>query len=1304
MPIIAVCLSCETRFTLQDELLGQIILCPTCGDSFVVKAEQEKPRVPHTGPGNTRSNKADQTGGATGNRTGSISDFLEFLPTENADEPGRSADKPADHIPTRNQGGNDPDYELVDDEPLQPMPPQPVEQSWSDGMLPPGSPPTSNPPSPRLTTDNSAKKNTARPGVLPPAKNESKQPPENNSLIVTHWQDTDHDPLAIEDGGYGSDPYPSYHDDEHDTDDDELIRPHKKKRRYVVIVTLILVIFGGGGLSVLKLKQYLDGAPDRLYKQATDDYAKGNYEPARKMFQKIVDDYPKNQHAGEAHFFAELCALRATVSSVTTRSDPESAENALDHFLARIASPELADYASPAHYALDIHDTILKLMDDVVGKAKDVFNQDSPEESEKWLGHAERLGLVVDKYREEGVGRENVYKQIEELKTTLTTAHERSHYLAHIRERLTNADDDMIEKVRLELIEKKFDGDPAFQKLLQDADKKIQDLVEYRKFSPPIKPNLNIRERPVTSMLFAPRLDNFNGRPRNGGGLPNVYFAIVRGVLYAMDEDDGHILWATRVGIDSEQLPFQIPASELHPDLVVVIAQSKTGWTLTARVAQNGQPLWQQALPTTTLGAPLLVGQRIFVPLAEKPTDPGEKRTHDQIGVVWEIEIASGAVLGKICLGRPLGTAPILRPHTGQIFLPAEAKVVYVFDVLKMEPDGSRSDPYLLGILSTGHAAGSLRGVPIITSEEGDTPGFLIVPQTNSLETMTLQAFALAAPDQPPAIIKERSTNIAIEGWSWYSPFCDGEKLAVVTDRGLFGLFGIQQAGNQDNPLFLYLPEPFALSTNERPNRGQVVYANEESFWILARGSLHRLRIGLNATNGLRLVPRGQPLPLGEPIHAAQVNQNNDCAVVVTQSTNSSSCRATALDLMTGEIRWQRQLGLFTYGEPLRIGDDVFLMDHDGALFQIPSTNFSQWTAATWLIDDRWLVAPPLENVVEVGGFFKSADGRSILAVMVQKTSTGLNLVIRQHTPGQVVKQIIAPLSAELAGNIIVVGGEIIVPTRNGLLHRVLLDGSMKFETGPTWRGDRVGQSSNCWLAAINQEEFIATDGSKRIERWRWPVNQDEFIKRGSIALSDRIAAIPLVFFEGEENRVALQTMHGDLTLWDADRLNTQARPVRVWQTGKKGSIPAGPYPTGPLLLGDDKNHQWICLMTSDWRVVLIDPTRNAPLWIANALDSPGTDGFLGSPFVSHNRIYFTSKEGKYMSLSLENGFATGAAWQLPGSSGPAASALPVGPVLLAPRSDGTVSLLKKNLDQPGIKMLFIPLPESGALIPIPVP
>src|SRR5205807_1334376 len=97
--------------------------------------------------------------------------------------------------------------------------------------------------------------------------------------------------------------------------------------------------------------------------------------------------------------------------------------------------------------------------------------------------------------------------------------------------------------------------------------------------------------------------------------------------------------------------------------------------------------------------------------------------------------------------------------------------------------------------------------------------------------------------------------------------------------------------------------------------RGQVVHVVENDFWVLAEEKLQRWHIDLL---GPGKVPVWElALPLGSPVHAAQVDESEKTIFVVTQDLSRQIYLATAVAIEDGRIKWQRQLGLECQGDPL---------------------------------------------------------------------------------------------------------------------------------------------------------------------------------------------------------------------------------------------------------------------------------------------------------------------------------------------------------------------------------------------------
>src|SRR5262249_42764528 len=110
-------------------------------------------------------------------------------------------------------------------------------------------------------------------------------------------------------------------------------------------------------------------------------------------------------------------------------------------------------------------------------------------------------------------------------------------------------------------------------------------------------------------------------------------------------------------------------------------------------------------------------------------------------------------------------------------------------------------------ILYSRHPAGSLRGEAILVGPEEDVPGYLILPQAEGLKEVELRVFKLPIENKlegEPNLTAQLPVNppARLAGWTWFRPQYDAEKLAMLSDEGMLGLFGIRQTRNKDQALF----------------------------------------------------------------------------------------------------------------------------------------------------------------------------------------------------------------------------------------------------------------------------------------------------------------------------------------------------------------------------------------------------------------------------------------------------------------------------------------------------------------------
>src|SRR5262249_21774155 len=141
---------------------------------------------------------------------------------------------------------------------------------------------------------------------------------------------------------------------------------------------------------------------------------------------------------------------------------------------------------------------------------------------------------------------------------------------------------------------------------------------------------------------------------------------------------------------------------------------------------------------------------------------------------------------------------------------------------------------------------------------------------------------------------------------------------------------------------------------------------------------------------------------------------------------------------------------------------------------------------------------------------------------------------------------------------------------------------------GPSWRARHASPESRCYLAALEPDGFLSTDGSRGLTRWSWPwddkklyqavLPRDKRPGEPTVELSDRIVAAPLVLprKQGGPLRVLVADASGKLILLQDDFLT----PRLTWNLG--GSITAGPFLRGGHV-GCIVDHE---------RLVWIDPEK----------------------------------------------------------------------------------------------------------------
>ncbi len=1045
----------------------------------------------------------------------------------------------------------------------------------------------------------------------------------------------------------------------------------------ILLVVIVSAVLATGLLFVSKAVQ--QSAEDQ-FAQAEQDLKDGKYTAAREAFNQLAEKNPNSDKYATYVFLAEWSGLAARLNDA--QADALPTLDALQQFLkAHRGDPLLKGVGR------DVGASFVKFVEGFSQRSA------SPTSSEP-LKVTVRMEEVRNNVRRDAgkdalaeADEQRIDKALRTVREGVERWERRNRVLTQLRGLKPSADG-IREALRL-----LKESEKEFPELPTDAEVTgllgrlyeghLAGVVYEEAGEPERRPPLAAEgER---NMIFDPPL---LGTPGSAPAGDPIVLALARGVLYALHQSNGAVKWARRVGIDTTALPVRVPPSAVARERILVLSSDSDSATLTA-MDDDGNQLWQYRLGSPCLGRPVVVDQRAYL------------ATYD--GVVHEIELARGGLIGRYHLGQHLTLGGVHEPGTKRLYFAAEDSCVYVLDIAQHRCET---------ILYTHHPTGSLRSEPVIIPSVtpiggNSTPALLVLNQADGLDAIRLRAYELPLPDghQAPLALNPEPR---LDGWTWFRPTRDAEKLVALSDRGVLGLFGIKQANTKDQALFPmlgtggvslnpFLPRnPGEQDAGLGRGRSQVVQINGDDVWVLAHGQMQRLTIAWSDRAGPRPVAVWkEPLPLGSPLHASQIIEDplsgRSTLFVVTQPLHQQTCVATAVNDEEGKILWQTQLGLVCQGAPvyLAVGNGseplLLALDQGGGLFALDPTQ------ATWRSRDPWLadphrshaVAPSLTDNPRVPALLlPGPDGRSLLEIACP--GAGTHLHVRQVEWAGKERQLkhtdrLVPLPSALAGTPAVVGtadkAQLLVPLAGGSLARLPLPipADARLEEGPSWRPPLGSPDTPGHVVALGGDLFLTTNGGRGLTCWEWPAAKawQSLMTVGdspTYNLEDRVVSAPAVLpaVAGKPARVCVADSGGVVTLLEVRGGGGLVRK-QAWDV--HGQVTAGPF----VRSGEDGEPRIGCVVDGR-RFVWLDPRQPDPM---PAWEYQAKNTIIGRPQVVEGLLVVADQSGQVVGLNLATGRPVGPGHALRGSVVPASSPVSFGPRrLFVPLSDGTAVLL----------------------------
>jgi outer membrane protein assembly factor BamB len=1025
-------------------------------------------------------------------------------------------------------------------------------------------------------------------------------------------------------------------------------RPPRRRRRSLLGVVTLLALIGvlvWGGFALVASRRA--GNESERFERALALYAERTFGEAAERFRTLAIDFPQSAQESKYRFLAELSDVLEPIQYPL--SDGRALKQNADR-LAQFAADNRDNPLLQDRHRADIHDGFRRLARGFLGLAEQQLDRTL------LLAH-DRLVEEAGKYQVKGAtpGKELTAERTRVAK--LVADHELFvETLAAVRLRLANVSAEAVQDARTLVAERGLEKNPKIRAVLDKLPEAHRAAVKYTAAVPPSPGRDALAEDTQPGLLVAPALEAHRGKARPGR---RPVLAVARGVLYALEPDNGEVRWAARVGADTTALPLWLPPSEVAPAQVLVLSSDTPA--LAALDAATGATRWSRRLPSPCLGQPVLIAGRAFVPTAS--------------GRVEEIELVGGALLGYYELGQPLTGGGAQQPGTHLLYFPADSFCVYVLDVARRT---------CAAVLYTRHPAGSLHAAPLVIGEEAPrasasksaaAQGYLVLCPSEGLSGSRASVFALPVTEADALPVQEIGP---LKGAVWSPPWTEGQKLAVLTDAGEFALYGIDSKADRSNPLFALGKARLALAGPGPAHaaRAQTVYGDGRHFWTLSNGGLFRLQQVFTREAGPRLNPPGpELLSPGSPLHAAQASadEHGEAFYLVTQAPDGQTCLATAYDIRRGEVRWQRQLGLVCRGQPVVVGERVLARDVSGRLLLFDAATVQGGGESAWHVGGR-LIPGRVGGAADSFHLLPAPDGGKVHALAVVRRKTGPALVVRTFAQGEPPGEPQEfPLPAALTGTPALVGEALILPLANGVLARQPLAGG-ELLTGPNWRAAHADEQAPGYVVPLGGEEFLVTDGSGGLTRRR--LDGKDWVKRAFVELTDedpkigkivrRIVSPPAVLPASDgkgEPVVCVADTANKVTLLEGADL----RKGPQWTLS--GRITAGPFVRGG----------GIGCVLEGRRLVWLDPKLDGkPRWVAEFRSD-----VVGEPQWIDGVLVVAEESGRVHALDPASVGAVqpaGPGYAVRASAAPAAAPLPFGPErLFAPLTDGTVLLLSRQ-------------------------
>jgi outer membrane protein assembly factor BamB len=998
----------------------------------------------------------------------------------------------------------------------------------------------------------------------------------------------------------------------------------KSKLPYIVMAVVGLLVAASAGLGYMFVRTTA-GQKEKMIDEAKKFMFAGEFGRSIKLWNELKAKYPNPDDVQTFEFYSRWCSINESIRS----GDPAQLKTAQTDLRTMSTVNRDKDYYK------NIREQVYMASVDLALSAATLAEKNADESLLQSAQEANRLAnelssVVKDPGKYEAK-QEETKKKIAEAQAALKADNAAKQFAQEI-ERVSRQKRPIgIEQLqtgyaKLVAEHPRLAKDNRLQARVEDLKKVEASWITYKQEnSNPQRPE---KPAPELTLLVGAPIKSVGGEPKPDDG--QRVLALARGTLYGLSAHTGDAIWAMRVGVDTQKLPPRLPYRKGQPEIAFVTSVDDQNATrLSAIDLKDGRVLWYRLLSAACPAGPHLVGTLLYVPTVD-----------GRLSVIQ----ADGKLNGYYNFGHALTNLPAWDGTSRKLFVPADSKRVFVVDVTNQKCED---------VMYTNHPAGGIRGVPLVAK------GTLVLSEAAGMENMTVRVFSTTNRDKDGKALAEFRN---LPGHAWFAPFFDGDFLGVVTDKSYLTVFATSSDPTSPPIIKMTDPLPVGLPKGVEPfmvrpvGQAQVAHFGLNEWWLLINGRLLRERFDIYRKQ-LVPVPGEAPL-LGTPLHQSAYSPDGRSLIFVTQLRER--VLATCMNRTTGDITWQRQLGLITAQEPVAVGDEVLAQDKTGALFRVKAGSVSNQKA--WQSVGDW----PSRGL-EGGTYSRLVRSRSgnVVASIIFNPLTE-QITLRKYEPGKgITNEFVHQLPSPPIGTPAVADdGTVMIPSRDGNLREFSLNRRPSpTDPAPTplgWRDPSAPSSSIGHAAFIDAKQLIASDGHRKLVRWERDEKQAwRRLPDAAVELTARIGTPPLIVQNGQgETAVVVGDEAGHLHLVTLSGIPSQ-RQFNM----------DGPITKGPFLLGTSR----IGCVVAGTHFAWLSLTEDGP----KRIFTPSEPGIVGQPQAFGNLAIVAEQAGGYSWIDLTQDAKVVNRVAFKGHLTPASGATGLGATwAFAPLSDGTIMLI----------------------------